>query len=488
MRPKKYLKSINSHKNSNRKCTVVYYRVSSGQQELEMQKKSFEPFRDLIVNEEICEIEDDGVSAIKLEARQRPGFNKLIQIIEEGKVDKLYVYSRDRLARIYSEYAEFANLLYKFDVKVIFTCGEGYAMFNSQKHVEFSNGANVHNETVNRLKREKDKQLYNPGSKLGFKIVKTNGEKFFYLDEKYSVFLQTLFEEAQAIQSKEEFINLCQKYKKLLGKSIEDIFRYLQDSYYAGYLTKDNTNYKRNTNIEPLLTIEDFKEVLKVISPYIAYFSNQKYQNDVRNFIQPICGRCGKMMKFHSKLLEVNAYYKCKIHKEKIMLTEYNDFLLKTYQNLIINLLNKRVIESNKRRLRKFKSPVKEQLKRLEEEYKYLRRDIFSIKKSNQKNKDRLRKKAEEIYELESLLQRCELSTIRIDKIANQVINSISSQLATIQIDKLMETFNKYYAKEQALLDARHMIKDIIFIENGCFDVHVYQNWAFNGLEEIQLC
>jgi len=108
-----------------KKFKVIYTRVSSAAQSLELQETAAKRYLesiDLSGDEEtIIYLSDHDVSATKLKMDQRPKLVDLINLIEEGKVEKLIVYKRDRLARNFYEFVDLTKIFIKNNVEVVYT-------------------------------------------------------------------------------------------------------------------------------------------------------------------------------------------------------------------------------------------------------------------------------------------------------------------------------------------------------------------------------
>jgi DNA invertase Pin-like site-specific DNA recombinase len=78
---------------------VVYTRVSTERQDLERQRAQIERAQAENPGREPRVIEDDGVSAYRVPIFERPGGRELCELIEAGRVEKVYTDAQDRLSR-----------------------------------------------------------------------------------------------------------------------------------------------------------------------------------------------------------------------------------------------------------------------------------------------------------------------------------------------------------------------------------------------------
>lgn len=103
--------------------TVAYYRRSTNIQEnsIDMQRqmaRNLSYQKALLIDEEYI---DDAVSSRKKTIKERQALQRLLIEIEKEKIQTLFVYKRDRLARNAIEYLEIYHLLRKREINVIFT-------------------------------------------------------------------------------------------------------------------------------------------------------------------------------------------------------------------------------------------------------------------------------------------------------------------------------------------------------------------------------
>jgi DNA invertase Pin-like site-specific DNA recombinase len=108
-----------------KKLVVIYTRGSSATQSHELQKASAIRYLDSINlsgdEETVIYLSDHNVPAKKLKTNPQTQLAKVFNLIEEGKVAKLIVYKRDRLARDFHEFLDLTKIIIKHNVEVIFT-------------------------------------------------------------------------------------------------------------------------------------------------------------------------------------------------------------------------------------------------------------------------------------------------------------------------------------------------------------------------------
>ena len=100
------------------KYKVFFRRVSTSGQDLAMQESADAIYREKYATNEIVILNENGVSANKLNIEQRPKMKKLIRMIIQNQVDTIYVFDRSRLFRDFYESNYFVSLCKKHDVKI----------------------------------------------------------------------------------------------------------------------------------------------------------------------------------------------------------------------------------------------------------------------------------------------------------------------------------------------------------------------------------
>ncbi|CAH2717201.1 hypothetical protein BACCIP111895_04391 [Neobacillus rhizosphaerae] len=111
---------VQTIKNKN-KFKVFFRRVSTINQDLAMQESADAMYRENYIPDEILIMNEDGVSANKLDIEKRPQMKKLIQMIINYQVDIIYAFDRSRLFRDFYESNYFVSLCKKHKVKIFFT-------------------------------------------------------------------------------------------------------------------------------------------------------------------------------------------------------------------------------------------------------------------------------------------------------------------------------------------------------------------------------
>lgn len=120
-------------------------------------------------------IDEFAVSANKKSTDKRSEMKKLISLIEQGKVDTLYVFDRTRLFRNYYDGMEFWDLCQKHNVTIVYTSsGQGHIQATESTLLEGVLLMFGNTEEKNIARRNGEVQRRCPPRKLGYiKIPET---------------------------------------------------------------------------------------------------------------------------------------------------------------------------------------------------------------------------------------------------------------------------------------------------------------------------
>ncbi|MCM3569220.1 recombinase family protein [Neobacillus mesonae] len=171
-----------------RKLHVFFRRVSTVNQDLEMQITADAPFREKLLPEEIHVIDEFAVSANKKSTEERPEMLKLISLIKQDKVSTVYAFDRTRLFRNYYDGMEFQDICRKHGVSLVYTSsGQGHVKATDSTFLEgvllmFSNieGQNI-------ARRTNEVQRRCPPKKLGYTKVSETKQYVKSLDNRETV-------------------------------------------------------------------------------------------------------------------------------------------------------------------------------------------------------------------------------------------------------------------------------------------------------------
>lgn len=435
-----------------KKSIAVYFRVSGSSQSIKLQKdkaKNWAKENGYSWNEDIEVFNENVLSANQVAMENRPELMRLLKAIETGQIKVLIVFARDRLARNYWEYMEMVSLILRYKVKVIIV-GET-APFSYNFLTEGIHGIQIQQDGTNIATRIQTVQKLYPEQKFGYINDKKN--KRYLINEKSHYLILTLFQEVLNTDSFEELIKLLNDFKnETKRKSIEDCWKLLRTSFYAGYYSKNGT-YFRLQYIDQIISLEVFKRVQEVLDHFETDFIKALRMREQEALYHPSCSLCGKKMT-HSKgkIGASTAFYYCKGHKSnKISVqeldTEIYELITKIVKNLSREKLNKLGIYSANKVIRSLKGK-KEQLNGM---MKNERNNFFSRKRIRPRNPKELLNQYHDCIKEQEFIQR--------------------------QINDLKDT-------KTVLNNIEKMIKQKLFYKINTDEIYIYLSFL---LEDIQV-
>ncbi|USY55873.1 recombinase family protein [Bacillus sp. 1780r2a1] len=298
------------------KYKVFLRRISTMSQDPSMQETADAPYRQQYSSKEIIIINEYGVSANKLYIAQRPKIQKLIKLIENNKVEVVYVFDRSRLFRKHYEGVFFIDLCKKHNVKIIFTStGHQEASNNTLIEGVMSIVNNLEGENITKRNAEARRRF--PGKKFGY--IKNKEDRTYKKNPEKEDTILEFFNVLRKVETITQLDKLLRHYKKLFKKTPEKLLEMAVDPFYAGYDISDNEN--KLPHVEPYLSLEDFKNLLTK-NVIISTYSHKKVALEREHLFQPYCSKCNKLMKFDFSILENKAWYSCskKSNHSKILL------------------------------------------------------------------------------------------------------------------------------------------------------------------------
>ncbi|MGG0177193.1 recombinase family protein [Gottfriedia acidiceleris] len=464
------------------KYVVIYIRVSNEKQDLELQIKMGNQFKKKYEEEgyEVLIFKDHGKSAMKLPIHQRKGLSDFLMLVRQGAVKTLLVYERTRLARWFFEYCIIAKILIEHKVEVVFTIGNHYEPFSSDYSAECVQAGRVHGESYNLYSRLIDKNYYNPSSKYGYiKCKDDDGNNLFDPDPVQSEIIKEMFNDATSVANKDEFTQLVKKYKSITEKSAKDIIRYIKDSFYTSYLFfGKNERREKESNITPIISVEQYDEAMKKVGPYITEFEQAVEKRIKYNFINPKCSECNEYMKLEYSGLEDYGRYICnrKVHKNiKVIIDQdrYNTMLIIAMKTILVKMLSSENEKLSSREINKYFAENKVVLNKLKKLEQDLSRNI-----ALEVDQKKLDKKMEELLSLKVKIENVHAVLTQIEK-------------AKLMLKQFKEKINlqnlNYLADLELLLDAHLLIKDIFLTPENNMKMDVYFNWLLQENEVINI-
>jgi site-specific DNA recombinase len=435
-----------------KKSIGVYFRVSGSSQSIKLQEKkaiNWVEENGYSWSVDIEQFNENVLSANQVTMENRPELMRLIKAIESGQIKVLIIFARDRLARNYYEYMEIVTLILKYKVKVIIV-GDT-APFSYNFLTEGVHGIQIQQDGTNIASRIKTVQSLYPNQKFGFINDKDN--KRYLINEKYHFGILTFFQEVSYTYSFEELSKLLTEFKsKYKRKSVEDCWNLLRTPFYAGFDSK-NGNFFRLPYIVPIISIELYKKVQKVLDYYETEFIKAIRMSEQEAFFHPTCSICGeKMTHRKGKVGGIPASYNCKSHKGNgISVPELNgeiiDIMFKVVNNLSQKKISKLAIYSTNKAIK----GLMERKDQIDERMKRERTNFFSRNKNFQRNPLELVNRRNQLIQEQEFIQR--------------------------QIDDL------YYTKG-ILINIEKMIKQKLFYKIQTDEIYVYLSFF---LEDIKI-
>lgn len=339
---------------------VNYSRVSSAAQSLELQQsaaKRYHESQGLTGNEDfVIELCDHGVSATTVKMKNRPKLMELSRLIQEGKVKKVIVYKRDRLARDFYEFVEITKLFIKYNVEVIYTASNE-PQFRNKLALEAFYGIFGQMEGENIRTRTSDARKQYPSSIFGYKRMKKDNQVSFNANEEKRDFIVSLFTDFSKVKNEEEFFEFLKKRRKGLNQP-EKIMRILTNAFYAAHYESKN-GLQSLAHVEAIISVDLYLEAKTQIDVFLAIYKEKL--NEVNNIFlkTPLCGKCGKEMKHRQQNALDEGYFVCNANHKKQMITveELNtsikqvvlEYLQSISTKLAYKILSKHIASAKKR-------------------------------------------------------------------------------------------------------------------------------------------
>lgn len=444
-----------------------YKRTSSGQQDLQLQTSSNAEFLISSHSEEILTFTDFDVSATKLTMDERPALMRMIKLIENGRIDRVVVYERDRLARNVYEYIYIVKIFYEHNVEVLFTASDAPS-FSEDLFIEAWYGLSAQMEGRRISTRLSDSRKRNPPSIIGFikKIVNhENGqsERFYTPDPKIKDELQNLFTEFAEVKSREEIFEVLLKYRALLNRNELRVLEILRTPFFTAHYDGPNGTYYKLDKVEPIISLELFKKVQAILDEFEDRINHGISVSQKSAHIIPICGKCQNALKFKKGRIGESGTYFCSKHKKNtISVTE----------------LHETIIESLKMTLNQIK---------FESIEKIVQKAIKNQIRNGNKNHDETYAQLETLCIKFSTLYKINDDSITVKRLINQIdklkekLIVIENQLASLQnlkseVNMLIElaTFNLTSLTEKDYFELADLLISKIQVKDDYVLLHYY--------------
>ncbi|GEN36627.1 recombinase family protein [Aneurinibacillus danicus] len=306
------------------KTTAVYMRVSTHAQNEEMQRAAAMSYINThkIPMESVKFYSDHGVSASKLTLLQRKDLMNMLDDIQNGKVNRLICYSRDRLARNTFEYMKILHTFKEHDVEVIYVATNSIPFQANNIVLEALLSMFTQQEAMTIQMRKSDSHKLFPVHIFGYERLKEGNKIEYKLKLEIRNQLTDFFMDCSEVDSPEQLISTLAKYKSLLKRNGDKLLKMLRNPFYAAH-HKNSSGYHALHYVEPLISLG----IYQLIEQKLLRFRKEiecafkPVTNDA--YIVPYC-HCGSIMKLRK--IENEAYYSCshKHKKNQISVAELN--------------------------------------------------------------------------------------------------------------------------------------------------------------------
>ena len=438
------------------KLKVVYSRVSSDQQNLDMQLEAAKPFIKDYHPEEIIYLSDDGVSATKKKLEERPKMVELLELIRNEQVETIIVYQRDRLARDFYEYLEIILLIYTHKVNVIFTA-TGHLPFNhdleSGMFSEGVFGMLSQIEGINIANRTGDAFQKAPHSIFGYLVERDGSSKTYTINPEYKVIIKQLYKDCLSVKTSKELIELFLRYKRVIKRTETDVFNILIRPFYAGYV-EVNGNYELLSDVPAIITLDQFKEVQEKLKEFAPNLNLGKLKDDKMPPIIPKCHKCKEPL-VPSNYLEADLL-KCKKHRKVFIRQDVlNSLIDEVMTDTIKNTNLDQIEEQTLSTLKKLQSTIANKkegiLRNFEQvQMKMLTGLNFAKEKSVVYQMERT------LFSLQDDYRKLVENEVRVEKLiseVNQFVNIVIRKIEEIPFNEYREIVIKSFIKEAIVHD-----------------------------------
>ena len=299
-----------------------YGRVSSAAQSLELQlsaAKKYLESKGLNGNENfVIELTDHDVSATKLKMKDRLKLMELLRLIQEGKVKKVIVYKRDRLARNFYEFVDITRIFIKYNVEVIYTASNE-PPFRNKLALEAFYGMFGQMEGENIRTRISDTRKQYPSSIFGYKRMKEEKQVYYVVNEEKRDSIISLFTDFSKVKDEEEFFHFLMKRRKGLNQP-DKLLRILTNAFYAAHYESKN-GLQPLAHIEPIVSLELYLGAKAQIDKFLAIYKEKLIEVSNRFITTPSCGKCGEKMKHRQQNALDEGYFVCSANHKRQMIT-----------------------------------------------------------------------------------------------------------------------------------------------------------------------
>lgn len=434
--------------NGSKKRCVSYERVSTSEQaekgySLDEQGRQIREAVQSIGGDFVASYQDAGISGKNITGR--PGIQRLLQDVKDGKIDVVVCWKYNRIARNMLDLLKIAKFLDSYNVGLVSlsesfqtATKEGRLMFNMMAAVgEFERGTISENVKMGMLARARTGK-WNGGIVLGYDVVKTGIEEKgkssrLEINQEEAKIVQLIFDMYAKGNGYKAIANALNKQgyksKKNNDFAVATIREILRNPVYIGkirYNVRENWNEKRRKNInpDPIIAEGEHEAIIDLATWEKVQFNLSQSQGKPTRIYDgefPLtgllrCPQCGAGMVIGrtSKLRKDGtrkrtAYYVCGASKNKgSAVCKANGIRAEKVNEVVFNKLGelmndpkliKRVVDNVNHGIKHKVNPAKKQMVKLE-------KDLATLVTKKQK--------AIEVYE-DGIISKSELAT-RLEK------------------------------------------------------------------------
>jgi site-specific DNA recombinase len=341
------------------RLTVSYYRTSTDSQDEAMQINAARATIQKLGLQNVLELNDSGVSANTVPLEQRQKLNVLLNLIREGRVEHLVVFSRDRLARDAFEYSVIQKAIRDHGVKVIFTM-QNAIPFQDDVGMELLLSVFTKYEGQQIRNRTHVSNSQYPPKLFGYKKETVNGQKRYLVVESKARDIVKMFHECAQLRTLEEFAFFLVKHQKILKRKPQQLLNILQNPFYSGHMRLGG-GYELLPYVEPMITLDQFLAVEEVVHLHKQAIDKAMLKPQ---FLSPVCAICGNAMRITGTNLITPGNFVCSNNHAKvsIQVEELEKETINVIDNFIARISIKCIESLTKRTLKKLLAQVETDL------------------------------------------------------------------------------------------------------------------------------
>lgn len=450
------------------KTIAVYIRVSTENQNLDLQKLSANQFLADVPADFIRYYIDFGVSANKVPMKQRTQLMKMLQEIKQGLISKVVTYSRDRLARNKYESLQIYEIFDKYQVEVCFTSGNSTPYQNNPIYEGF---LSLFSEMEGKQISSRTKEAHNrfPSNLLGYQRINTKRTLQYQKIPIVSDKINEMFTLFASVQSIDEVMGIIDRYRKEFGKDDKRIFKMLTTPFYAG-LYGENGNYSILDYVEPIIDKETFDNVQKKI---------QSFQNDLMRLGNqddpglpvPLCKVCGSTMEIKAPSAKsfISSYQCKKKHNG-----DFNTITVEKYEGLIQEAIKIILAKTNLELIKKETiNSLGQSIAKLEQESNNLENELNELSVAIASNWEQLGSYDKSIKKFK------DIKNARLEK-TKLILELLSAKQMLLGIKDVMVSKESEYCKSEIVSLSKILI-DRVEISPELVHVHVLFNEYWEG-------